>query len=479
MGLVAGLCVGCGSSSTTSTANGGVVTLLSDYPYCNMLAFQTSFTEYRLYPVNGAVGSAISGFAVAPNIALNMNQLRDFSTIFNVAPFPPNTYDRVEVTIGLTQFSFFDPSFDPPFRNMSAGVANPKFTFPISPPLVVSPNKISGLHLEFDVRSSVSVDAQGQVTQDVKPVMRAVPITYSPTDGFGRVEDATGFVRNVLTSTSSTVPGTTGGFGLQTMGSNGLYMNVYVNSDTQFYGATSIDGLLTGTFAEVNGYIDSQGNFIARSVEFEGQEDASKDIMGIIGEVSSVTRDAGGNATGLQIFVREEDPEIQSVIPLDAAANVSFSDTTTYQYSSRFANFASLPFDPTALAPGQIVVVHGTASRATSISTQPTLAATAVYLKLQTVAGNFSALDSVGSDDKTGAFTMEPCADIFQAAPVLVITNNQTLYTNVVGLSALTPQPSLLVKGLLFYERQAQTINGITVPAGTLVMLASGVHQLD
>jgi len=64
----------------------------------------------------------------------------------------------------------------------------------------------------------------------------------------------------------------------------------------------------------------------------------------------------------------------------------------------------------------------------------------------------------------------------------MVLTNNQTTFVNLSGLSALggsTGAPTLLVKGLPFYETQAQTINGVAVPAGTLVILAKQVHQLQ
>jgi len=65
----------------------------------------------------------------------------------------------------------------------------------------------------------------------------------------------------------------------------------------------------------------------------------------------------------------------------------------------------------------------------------------------------------------------------------MVVTNSQTTFVNVAGLAELTPQPTLLVKGLPFFQPQATTVNasnGVTVPvpAGTLVMLAKQVRRL-
>jgi hypothetical protein len=71
---------------------------------------------------------------------------------------------------------------------------------------------------------------------------------------------------------------------------------------------------------------------------------------------------------------------------------------------------------------------------------------------------------------------------MFQGTPAMVLTNDQTVFVNLTGLSSLTGQsgkPTLLVKGLPFFEGQAQTIYGVPVPAGTLVILAKQVHQLQ
>ena len=82
----------------------------------------------------------------------------------------------------------------------------------------------------------------------------------------------------------------------------------------------------------------------------------------------------------------------------------------------------------------------------------------------------------------TGAFKFSPCPIMFQGTPTMVLTNNQTTFVNLTGLSSLSgnpAQPTLMVKGLPFFEPQATTINGVPVPAGTLVMLAKQVHQLQ
>ena len=64
------------------------------------------------------------------------------------------------------------------------------------------------------------------------------------------------------------------------------------------------------------------------------------------------------------------------------------------------------------------------------------------------------------------------------ALPIYVFTNSATAFVNTSGLTTLRSPPAILVKGLLFLEPQSVTINGVTVPAGKLVMLAKTVTQL-
>jgi hypothetical protein len=133
---------------------------------------------------------------------------------------------------------------------------------------------------------------------------------------------------------------------------------------------------------------------------------------------------------------------------------------------------------------GQEVVVHGAYTKPpTTTGSGPkllgTIAPTAIFLKLQSLQGTLGSVVQIGSDDLTGAFVLNPCCTLLQGAPIYVLTNNQTTYVNVTGLGGLTPQDSLLVKGMPFFESQAGTINGVSIPAGTLVVQAKQVHRLQ
>jgi hypothetical protein len=46
-------------------------------------------------------------------------------------------------------------------------------------------------------------------------------------------------------------------------------------------------------------------------------------------------------------------------------------------------------------------------------------------------------------------------------------------------LGGITAVSSLLVKGMPYYESNALTINGVTIPAGSMVLQARQVHLLQ
>jgi hypothetical protein len=150
-------------------------------------------------------------------------------------------------------------------------------------------------------------------------------------------------------------------------------------------------------------------------------------------------------------------------------------------------NFANLSFGPQNLAVGQELVVHGTITPSTSQTgsttvfnqTLPaTVVPSAIFLKYQSMQGTLGSMLSIGSDNLTGAFVLNPCCTLLQGAPIYVLTNNQTNYVNAGGLGSLTSNGSLVVKGLPIYEPNSMVINGVTIPAGTMVLQAKQVHVL-
>ncbi len=488
LGATVGALTSCGSDTSTNPkpqpGKGTVFTFVGDAPVCDILSFRVPITGMTLTPMGG--GSAVSVFppppAPPPSIKVNFAELRDFSTVLSFNNVPEGTYDQATLMLSLPQIVVFDPTKNPPTTTITPKLSTMAPKVSIQPSLTVIKDQVSALRVDFDLLHSVQLDAQGQVTNNVTPVFNLSSVDGSGSEGFGEMDDLLGFVRSV--STFSNVQNFVGGFLLQLLAGTGSpAINVNLTSTTQVFGVSALNQLPTGSFVEVDGFVDAKGNLVANSVEVEDREMVEQNIVAFLGLVTALAKDSNGNLTQFNLYVRQEQPDTGFSVPLDATVVVNVSSSTTYQFSSRSTNFANLTFDATALAVGQEVVVHGkfTVPPAPKPPAPPqptTVAADKVYLKLQTHEGNFSSLVQAGSDNKTGAFWLVPCASLFHGAPFLVFTNGQTAFVNGSGLSALRPQPALLVKGLLFFELQGGTVNGIMVPPGTWVLLAKQVHQL-
>jgi hypothetical protein len=510
--LAAAFLTSCGSSkSTTPAVTGSLTCLVSDTPgVCDAVSFPFNITHlyfigYTLSgsgPGGGAGGGAATtpinpGILNPPIIKINLGCLRDFTTVLNIGPANIGTYDLAFITLSTPQLIFYDPTIlppNPPVNNAQLTLSPLIVTqIPVSPPLVINKNQASVIQIDFDMRDmiqSITTDpTTGKLIVTGTPEITFTPLTAAGSNGqgFGEVDDLVGFVRSVTILPPGNTSLYNGSFALQllsasTTGAPNVTVNL-LNGTSQLYGFSDLNQLVTDSFMEVEAYIDVDGNFVATSVEDEYTENLSSNTLALIGPVTSVTRNASGNVTSFNLWMRDVEPNDPSTATLDTICVVNVTGSTTYQYSSRSANFANLPFGPGNITVGQEVVVHGqvTPPGTGTPSLPATVAASKVYDKLQSIQGSFSSLVQVGQDNKTGAFVFTPCPTLFQGTPIMVLTSNQTAFVNLSGLSSLTGppnQPALVVKGLPFFEAQAQTINGVPVPAGTLVILAKQVHQL-
>jgi hypothetical protein len=497
----------CGSSTTKPTpATGSLTTLVGDAPgLCDAVSFPFNVTDLSLVgysPTGSGAGTTpINPSSVsAPEIRVNLGCLRDFTTVLNMSPANVGTYDVAYITLAEPQLIFYDPTILPPSppTNTAQLTLNPlkNIQIPISPSLVITKSQASVMRIDFDmlnmIESMTTDPTTGQLVVTGAPEITIRPLLASGSQGqgFGELDDLVGFVRSVTILPPGNTSLYNGSFTLQLLSASitgAPLVTVNLNSASQLYGFSELNQLVTDSFMEVDAYIDVDGNFVGTSVEDEYTEQPWNNILALIGPVTSVTRDSQGNVTSFNLWARDVEPNAALVVTLDTIPVVNVSSSTIYQFSSRSVNFANLPFGPNNITVGQEVIVHGTVTPATggggsgAPAVPATVAAAEVYDKLQSILGSFNSLLQVGSDDKTGAFVFTPCSTLFQGTPTLVLTSNQTLFVNASGLSSLSGHgapPNLTVKGLPFYEQQAQTINGVPVPAGTLVILAKQVRQL-
>lgn len=528
-GLVLVFCAicltGCGSSSSSSSTSGPapLAVMVGDVPLCGLLAFRTTVNGLTLTPQGSSAGVEV--LTSNNTVPLDFGDLRDTSAILDITTIQPGTYTSGTIQLISPAVSVYDPTLTPPVSVITPSFSTETVNFNIDPPLVVpncpfnsaSPCKAAALLLDLNLAQTIPVTAQGQITTTntdgtltitATAVMTGTPLTASSSQGFGELDDVHGFILSV--NNQATSSGTTnfiGSFTLQTLPGfltssaltgAGPALTVNLPSPQDLIGVSALNQLTTGNFVEVDGYVDQYGSFVANKAVIENQEDIANNIGTFEGYVLSVTKDASGNVTQFNISVTDEEPNTESTatssnaVPFDTPPLiVNVSSSTGWFFSSPGVNYANLTPNPTYLAVGQRVVVHGTyvpppSASSTGTAQSTSMTANDVYIPLQTITGNYASLISAGSDNATGGFVFSPCSALYQGQAVYVITNGQpgnanlavTQFVNINGLAGLSPPPQLLVRGLLFLDQAGGTLDGIQIPANSYVLLANKVHQL-
>lgn len=487
LGLATALTLSCGGGAilpgNSSSANAGTVAMLGgDAPVCDVLSFTMTISNGTLTPSGG--GAAVPVITSSNTVTLDFAALMDFSTVLNLSSVPAGTYSQISLTLSNPQLLVLNTTTSPASpQSLTTSLTTSTVTVDVDPPLTLSTAGSVVLNVDFKLRRSVQTDTQGQVTGVVNPIFKVTSKSLSSSDdeeeeGGGdqprsQDSDLEGIVKSV--STTSSGSSFVGSFVIQNESS--AMVTVQVTSTTEFddlSGGLAALGAMTMPFVEVEAFMDSKGNIVAKDVEVEHQETDGAAFRGLI---ISATRDASGNVTRFNLFARGEDPDEGTCAPPRTMLAVSVISSTTFGIAAKRVNRAQLAFGAANLGVGQEVVVHGPCSP----GTPPSVAASAIFLKLQTVLGNLSQLLSAQSDDQTGGFVLTPCGAVFNGNPITVVTAGDTAFARVNGLNELSSQPELAVRGLLFYEVQTLTLGTITVngtiAAPVVVLEAKQVHQ--
>jgi hypothetical protein len=478
-----------------------VIAIVHDVPVCNAISSTLVIGGLNFTTIAGGttVGFLTSTPAVAPEVRLNLTQLRDFDTILLEAPVTAGSYAQATLNIVLSQLTAYDPTMSPPVHNYSITLSSHNYIFTINPPLIVTPNQANVISLDFNMLSILGTDSSGNLNGQVTPATNITQLqATNPTtqalnpNGFAELDDLWGFVRSVSTLNNTSNPTYKGSFQLQMLSpseEDAPEVPVNLTASTNTIGFADLGHLLPDSYVEVDGILDAQGNLAANTVEVQAVENpfptgSTLPSTALIGPIVAIQTDQAGNPTGLNLWVHDAEPDDISTLVMDNIYQVDLTTNPTYQASALGPNFANLSFNPQNLAVGQELVIHGAyvkpPHQTGQLSPFPFIVEpTAIYLKLQSMQGTVASMLQIGSDNETGVFVLNPCCTLLQGTPIYVVTNNQTTFTNVTGLTAITPVNTLLIRGMPYYEPQAVNVNGVSIPAGTMVVQAKQVHVLQ
>ncbi len=418
--LLAMIACGGGSSQTPGKgiAPGAVFVTGEDTPLPSVLAFNVSIDKITLTDGSNTV------------TALSIPQTVDFArlvglrTLLSFDQVAAGTYTSATVTLSSPVISYLDLSQTPPGVGTIQGSftgSDPKsttVTVALSRPLVVTSNGLAGLHMEFDLRQSLPLDATGQVTGAVNPQINLKPV--APTDDDAQITDLRGSLVSVNVSGNS--------FIIQRPG--GRQITIDVASSTVFQPASaSLSTLTTPAVIEVDGTVQNDGTVLATSVEVVAVQRAY-----VAGPIINVNPSSGPAQT-VTILVTEEFPDqagVQVGFPL------TLDVTGVQDYDIRRVNnwFASFLFNNTNMVVGQRIGIGGTLDTAV---TPAVFVPKRIVLRRQGVEGDLVAGSVTVTSGNQGTFQLQNNGlfGFLLGAPLDVSTSNATVFVNVSGLGGL------------------------------------------
>jgi hypothetical protein len=354
LALVA-LLAGCGNSSsgssTTTPQSNSVFVTGTDAPLPSVVGFRVDITGLTLSDGSGTPVSVLNGTQT-----VDFARLNGLRTLLDINTIPTGTYTQATVTLANPAIDYLNvtnPQTNPPTHPTistldSSPSSNPQLslttstvTVNLANPLVVSAGDIDGLRFEFDIRKSVAVDANGQITGAITPTLDLKVITPSDADAYIDEFDA------------GVVSVNAGGNSFVIQGPHGHQFTVNVNQQTEWEGNESINDLTSSSIVEISGTLDrTSAAILADTVAIESQ-----DKFWAGGLVTYVDPPVG-TANDFDMYVR-------SVLPSGTGFNSGQISTINLTGNEKYFihwwhnNWGSFLFNSTGLVPGQHVSIAG------------------------------------------------------------------------------------------------------------------------
>ncbi|MGA2021401.1 MAG: DUF4382 domain-containing protein [Candidatus Sulfotelmatobacter sp.] len=432
----------CGSSNSSSATSpssqsSAVFVTGEDAPLASVVGFDVTINSITLNGNNGAPQVLSTATTVDFARLLGLRSPLAFNTVpadtYNSATFSLSSpvISYVDMTTTLPTLSTINGTFSP--TTNSATQTTVTVNFPS--PMVVGANGLAGLRMEFDIRQSIAVDGNGNVTGVVNPTIYASAVQAS--DSNGQVTDLTGGLVSVNAAGNSFV----------IQGPYGHQLTIDVNSSTQFNSGWNINDLAAPAFVGVQGSFQADGSLMATNVEVITESPSF-----LSGRVLAVNP-TSGPVQQITLWVGETSADLVSDV--DTIQTINVGVVTQYDMCF-FDNLLTQGlFNDSTVIVGQRIFIGG--SYSSSVFTPQMIS-----LRFQGVYGTLTQGSVTILNGNAGTLQLQNNALIgysLGGAPLTVATGNGTLFINTTGLSALQSSGStpLIAGGLLFVNPLTNT----------------------
>ena len=116
---------------------------MHDVPFCSALSAVVVVQNLNFNQTQSNVFAPYlnTTAAFAPEIRLNLQQLRDFDTILYSFPVKGGTFDVANLDFELGSVTVYDPTLDPPLKSLNGTFSTTKPVITMNPPLVITPSQ--------------------------------------------------------------------------------------------------------------------------------------------------------------------------------------------------------------------------------------------------------------------------------------------------------------------------------------------------
>jgi len=433
------LAASCGSNSSTSSTTpptaqtASVFVTGEDAPLASVVGFNVTINSITL--TGGKSSPQVLSTPTTVDFArwLGLRSPLAFNTV------PADTYTSATFSLANPVISYVDMSTNPPSLSTINGTFSPTtgtstqttvtVTFPTA--MVVGGNGLAGLRMELDIRQSLALDSNGQVTGSVNPVIYAHAVQAG--DATGQVTDLTGGLVSVSAANNSFV----------IQGPYGHQLTVDVSSSTKFNSGFSINNLATPAIVGLEGAFQADGSLMASNVEVITTAQAF-----ISGRVLAVNP-----GQSITMWVGETSADLVS--DSDTIQTIDVSKVTQYDMCFFDNLFTNALFNESSVIVGQRIFIGG--SDVSSVFTPQMIS-----LRFQGVYGMLTAGSVNIVSGNAGDFQLQNNGLIgysLGGASLTVATGNPTFFINTTGLSQLQSGGSvpLVAGGLLFVDPLTKT----------------------
>lgn len=433
--------LGCGGGRTMQNQptpqSGAVFVTGTDAPLASVVSFQVDLT-----------GMTVSDGVNPPQPILSGTQTVDFArlnglrTLLSLNSIPAGTYTTVQITLANPRISYLNvsPPAKPTISMLDATTTPPaslsqsSVTILLNQPLVVNSGDLIGLAFDFDLRHSIQVDVNGQVTGLVVPNIRLKAIT--PDAPEADIDELIGGVVSVDLTNKSFVM----------QGPHGRQITVQTNDQTEFEDGEGLDQLTTNSIVEVSGKLQRNSlTLLADEVEILSQD---KFFMG--GLVTFVDPPTGP-ATDFDLFVRSVLPAVNGIKPGETIATLHLDGNERFFIYRLRTPLASFVFNSSLMVAGQRVSAGGALSGS---GASQTLDVKRVVLHHQGKTGTW-VVGSTNTANGTFQFNSNGLAGVLFNGPITVFTSPFTRWrgglTSLGDLTGSSPIP-LRVVGLILKD---------------------------